>query len=61
VLRRCVWSRNLKNRCSIYIYDISNLRVSIKIRFYYILRYKTQCVCVCFHVLWYLLSLNSYN
>jgi len=20
VLRRCVWSRNIKNRCSIYIY-----------------------------------------
>jgi len=33
-LRRCVWSRNIKNRCSIYIYiyiyiyDISNLRVN---------------------------------
>jgi len=27
VLRRCVWSRNIKNRCSIYIYDISRLRV----------------------------------
>jgi len=27
VLRRCVWSRNIKNGCSIYIYDISHLRV----------------------------------
>jgi hypothetical protein len=26
VLRRCVWSRNIKNRCSIY--DISSLRVN---------------------------------
>jgi len=27
VLRRCVWSRNIKNRCSIYIYiyDIRSL------------------------------------
>ena len=24
---RCVWSRNIKNGCSIYIYDISSLRV----------------------------------
>jgi len=30
VVRRCVWSRNIKNRCSIYIYicDISCLRVN---------------------------------
>jgi len=28
VLRRCVWSRNIKNGCSIYIYDISRLRVN---------------------------------
>jgi len=32
VLRRCVWSRNIKNRCSIYIYiyiyDISSLSVN---------------------------------
>jgi hypothetical protein len=28
ITRRCVWSRNIKNRCSIYIYDISNLRVN---------------------------------
>ena len=30
VLRRCVWSRNIKNGCSIhiYIYDISHLRVN---------------------------------
>jgi len=28
VLRRCVWSRNIKNRRSIYIYDISSLRVN---------------------------------
>ena len=27
VLRRCVWFRNIKNGCSIYIYDISRLRV----------------------------------
>jgi len=27
VLRRRVWSRNIKNGCSIYIYDISRLRV----------------------------------
>ena len=29
MLRRCVWSRNIKNGCSIYIYiyDISHLRV----------------------------------
>ena len=27
VVCRCVWSRNIKNRCSIYIYDISSLRV----------------------------------
>ena len=25
---RCVWSRNIKNRRSIYIYDISSLRVN---------------------------------
>ena len=28
MLRRCVWSRNIKNGCSIYIYDISRLRVN---------------------------------
>ena len=28
VLRRCVWSRNIENGCSIYIYDISHLRVN---------------------------------
>jgi len=28
VLRRCVWPRNIKNGCSIYIYDISRLRVN---------------------------------
>jgi len=28
VLRRCVWSRNIKNGCSIYIYDISRLKVN---------------------------------
>ena len=28
VLRRCVWSRNIKNRCSMYIYDISSLSVN---------------------------------
>jgi len=29
VLRRRVWSRNIKNGCSIYIYDISRLRVNL--------------------------------
>ena len=34
VVRRCVWSRNIKNGCSIYIYiyiyiyDISSLKVN---------------------------------
>ena len=28
MLRRCVWSRNIKNRRSIYIYDISSLRIN---------------------------------
>ena len=28
MVRRCVRSRNIKNRCSIYIYDISSLRVN---------------------------------
>ena len=32
MLRRCVWSRNIKNGCSIYIYDISRLRVNIALR-----------------------------
>jgi len=27
VVRRCVWSRNIKNGCSIYIYDITSQRV----------------------------------
>jgi len=27
-MRRCVWSRNIKSRCSIYIYDISSLMVN---------------------------------
>ena len=27
-MRRCVWSRNIKNGCSIYIYNISRLRVN---------------------------------
>ena len=31
VLRRCVWSRNIKNGCFIYIYDISRLRVNVPI------------------------------
>ena len=26
VLHRCVWSRNIKNGCSIYIYEISSLK-----------------------------------
>ena len=29
MLRRFVWSRNIKNGCSIYIYDISHLRVNL--------------------------------
>jgi hypothetical protein len=29
VLRRCVWSRNIRNGCSMYIYDISRLRVKM--------------------------------
>ena len=29
MVRRCVWSRNIKNRRSIYICDISSLRVKI--------------------------------
>ena len=33
MLRRCVWSRNIKNGCSIYIYDISRLRVNIILTF----------------------------
>jgi hypothetical protein len=28
VLRRCVWPRNIKNGCSMYIYIISSLRVN---------------------------------
>jgi len=32
VLRRCVWSRNIKNRCSIYIYNVRLLRVNQHIR-----------------------------
>jgi len=27
-VRLCVWSRNIKNRRSIYIFDISSLRVN---------------------------------
>ena len=33
MLRRCVWSRNIKNGCSIYIYDISHLRVKYRLKF----------------------------
>jgi len=37
VVRRCVWSRNIKNRRSIYIYiyiyDISSLRVKLLFQF----------------------------
>jgi len=32
VLRRRVWSRNIKNGCSIYIYDISRLRVNLNVQ-----------------------------
>ena len=32
VLRRCVWSRNIKKGCSMYIYDISRLRVNHAVR-----------------------------
>jgi len=50
VVRRCVWSRNINNRCSIYIYiyiyDISSLRVKalqqILISDTKLLRIKTQ-------------------
>jgi len=28
VVRRCVWSRNIKNWGSIYIYDIRSLRIN---------------------------------
>jgi len=35
VLRRCVWSRNIKNGCSIYIYDISHLRVKFETAKYF--------------------------
>ena len=35
MLRRCVWSRNIKNRCSICIYDISNLRVNFTLLLFY--------------------------
>jgi len=27
-VRRCVWSRNIKNRCATHIYDISSLRIN---------------------------------
>ena len=30
MLRRCVWSRNIKNRCSIYIYNVRLLRVKLQ-------------------------------
>jgi len=59
VLRRCVWSRNIKNGCSIYIYiyiyiyDISHLRVNVHektvllthnlVLCSYVLRQSKQC------------------
>ena len=47
VLRRCVWSRNIKNRCSIHIYDISNLRFNLHFRrVAYPLRCAGQCTAV---------------
>ena len=39
MLRRCVWSRNIKNKRSIYIYDISSLRVKV--------RFRLVCSCWC--------------
>ena len=38
LLRRCVWSRNIKNGCSIYIYDTGRLRVKKK-------NIHTQLIC----------------
>jgi hypothetical protein len=51
-LRRCVWSRNIRNRCSIYIYiyDISNLRVNANV---YVLRYKCWIVCNSLKTPWF--------
>jgi len=40
VLRRRVWSRNIKNGCSIYIYDISRLRVNLGSRWEWV---DTSC------------------
>ena len=37
MLRCCVWSRNIKNGCSIYIYDISHLRVNFP--------FAEYCIC----------------
>jgi len=54
VLRRRVWSRNIKNGCSIYIYDISRLRVkqrALNIRSthlaYTLLEFETESVFLC--------------
>jgi len=43
VVRRCVWSRNIKNRCFIYIYDISCLRVNFPLHFL-VFRFQTATI-----------------
>jgi len=47
VLRRCVWSRNIKNGCSIYIYiyDISRLRVKNLPKISFSKHLITSCSC----------------
>ena len=51
-MRRCVWSRNNKNRRSIYIYDISRLRVN------HCNKLKLV-ICLCLIALWLFLYLIS--
>ena len=51
MLRRCVWYRNIKNGCSIYIYDISRLRVKSFFDITFVLK---QCVFFTIHVFWYM-------
>ena len=49
MLRRCVWSRNIKNGCPIYIYDISHLRVKEGVAFtaFYSKHPKSGCYFPC--------------
>jgi len=47
VLRRRVWSRNIKNGCSIYIYDISRLRVNTRDLAKVSMLFFPQIFCVC--------------